>query len=90
MNIPHLSPSSFHDANQDPSPASGLNATPPASADAVTTPSDNNTYNHEALRVRVLCVFLSSTLSIRLLRPMRMNSVLKEPNPDTGRINIRA
>jgi hypothetical protein len=50
----------------------------------------NNTYNHEALRVSVLRVFLSSTLSIRLLRPMRMNSVLKEPNPDTGRINIRA
>jgi hypothetical protein len=42
------------------------------------------------LRVSVLRVFLSSTLSIRLLRPMRMNLVLKEPNPDTGRINIRA
>jgi hypothetical protein len=42
------------------------------------------------LLVSVLRVFLSSTLSIRLLRPMRMNLVLKEPNPDTGRINIRA
>jgi hypothetical protein len=37
MNIPDSSPSSFHDANQDPSPASAT----PASADTVTTPSED-------------------------------------------------
>jgi hypothetical protein len=48
MNIPDLLPSSFHDANQDPSPASSLNATP-ASADTVTTPSEDTPIGQQRL-----------------------------------------
>jgi hypothetical protein len=40
MNIPDSSPSLFHDAHQDSSPASGLNATP-ASAATVSTPVED-------------------------------------------------
>jgi hypothetical protein len=41
MNIPDSLLLSFHDAHQDFSPASGLHATPPASADAVSTPVED-------------------------------------------------
>jgi hypothetical protein len=48
MNIPDSLPSSFHDANQDSSPASGLNATP-ASAATVSTPGEDTPVGQRCL-----------------------------------------
>jgi hypothetical protein len=48
MNIPDLSPPSFHDAHQDLSPASGLNATP-ASAATVSTPVEDTPIGQRCL-----------------------------------------